>query len=73
MPLAMIAFGVLVMLILEEQVFVTAVYGECDGCGAETWESTSESIKSGEGTRVSPLLSVQRRFSSKVRNHQLLG
>lgn len=47
-----------VVLILEEEVFVGAVYGEGDGGGAQSGESALVSVPSGEGALVPPSLTV---------------
>lgn len=46
----------MMVLILEEKVFVSAVSGESNRCCAQSRESALESVPSGEGALVSPSL-----------------
>lgn len=47
---------VIVVVVLEEQLFGNAVSGECDGRYAEAGEGALEAVEAGEGPCVSPLL-----------------
>jgi hypothetical protein len=59
MPLAMVAFT-MVMLVFKEEMLVRAVSGKRNGGNAQPGEWISEAVKSAEGAAVSPRLAVQR-------------
>jgi hypothetical protein len=50
----------MVVLVLEEEVFVSAVSGESDSRGAQTGQTALEAVPSGEGAFVSPSLTKER-------------
>lgn len=49
--------GLVVVIVLQEEVLVCAVSGECHRRDAQSGEAASESLKSGERAVVSPRLS----------------
>jgi hypothetical protein len=57
-PVDLVVSLAVVMVILEEEVLVSAVSGESDGGPAQTGEKALEAIPSCEGAGVSPSLAV---------------
>lgn len=49
-------FLVAVVVVVQEGVLVTAIYGKGNSCNPETWEAGFKSVPSGERACVSPCL-----------------
>jgi hypothetical protein len=52
-----------VVLVLEEEVLVTAVSGKGDCRDAETWETALETVPAGVGALVSPGLTEKSQYN----------
>lgn len=53
-----VTMTLIMVLILHEQIFVTAIDGKCDSRNAQTGEGTLEPIPSRERSCISPFFSV---------------
>lgn len=59
-------FLVAVMVVIQERILVSAVYGKGNSRNSEAWEASLESVPSREWACVSPCLTIQRvQVSSK--------